>query len=294
MEFLGSELGTLARVVVALLIVLGLIALTIWLIRRFGPVTLTKTGVARGRQPRLALLESATVDARRRLVLIRRDNVEHLLLVGGPTDVVVEPNIVRAATMQTQPAPMPPAAREPIARAAGRPAMLDPLEEHESSLVPPPSPEPYTLTPEPAAELPPPPPPRPSPGPRPHRRRASIRNMPRWPSASKRRCAGRRRRGPCRRRPPPRIRPLPRPGSNRGRRSRGRRPWRLRHRERSSRGCRRRAHRHRRSPPRRRLRRPSRRSSATCSTISRRRWQICSAAATRNRTEPHPGGPISL
>ena len=169
MEFLGSELGTLARVVVALLVVLGLIALTFWLIRRFGPITFTKTGVARGRQPRLALLESATVDARRRLVLIRRDNVEHLLLVGGPTDVVVEPNIVRAAAAAgaVQQAPLP-APREPIARAAGRPAMLDPLDEHESSLVPPPSPEPHAPTPEPATELPPPPVPerKPAPAPR--------------------------------------------------------------------------------------------------------------------------------
>lgn len=170
MEFLGSELGTLARVVVALLVVLGLIALTFWLIRRFGPITLTKSGIARGRQPRLALLESATVDARRRLVLIRRDNVEHLLLVGGPTDVVVEPNIVRAAAAAgaVQQAPLP-APREPIARAAGRPAMLDPLDEHESSLVPPSSPEPHVPTPEPAAELPPPPPAperRPAPAPR--------------------------------------------------------------------------------------------------------------------------------
>ena len=198
MEFLGSELGTLARVVVALLIVLGLIALTIWLIRRFGPVTLTKTGVARGRQPRLALLKSATVDARRRLVLIRRDNVEHLLLVGGPTDVVVEPNIVRAATMQTQPAPMPPAAREPIARAAGRPAMLDPLEEHESSLVPPPSPEPYTLSPEPAAELPPPPPPEPRPAPAP-----APRIDPQYAEMAQRLEAALRR--------PPETRPVPPP-----------------------------------------------------------------------------------
>ncbi len=197
-EFLGSELGTLARVVVALLIVLGLIALTIWLIRRFGPITLTKTGVARGRQPRLALLESATVDARRRLVLIRRDNVEHLLLVGGPTDVVVEPNIVRAATMQPQPAPMPPAAREPIARAAGRPAMLDALEEHESSLVPPPSPEPYVLTPEPAAELPPPPPPAPEPRPAP-----APRIDPQYAEMAQRLEAALRR--------PPETRPVPPP-----------------------------------------------------------------------------------
>jgi len=163
MEFLGSELGTLARVVVAILIVIGLIALTIWLIRRFGPVTLSKSGVARGRQPRLALLESAAIDARRRLVLIRRDNVEHLLLVGGPTDVVVEPNIVRAATMQTQPTPMPGAAREPIARAAGRPATLEPLDEHEAPLVPPSSPDTQVPTPAPAAELPVSPPPAPEP-----------------------------------------------------------------------------------------------------------------------------------
>ena len=50
----------------------------------------------RGRQPRLAVIEYATVDARRRLLLVRRDNVEHLMMIGGPTDVVVEANIVRA------------------------------------------------------------------------------------------------------------------------------------------------------------------------------------------------------
>src|SRR6185312_10695134 len=42
------------------------------------------------------VIDAATVDGRRRLVLIRRDNIEHLLMIGGPTDVVVEPNIVRA------------------------------------------------------------------------------------------------------------------------------------------------------------------------------------------------------
>ena len=41
-------------------------------------------------------LEWAKVDNRRFLCLVRRDNVEHLLIIGGPTDVVVEANIVRA------------------------------------------------------------------------------------------------------------------------------------------------------------------------------------------------------
>jgi hypothetical protein len=46
--------------------------------------------------PRLAVIDAAAVDGRRRLVLVRRDNIEHLLMFGGPTDIVVEPNIVRA------------------------------------------------------------------------------------------------------------------------------------------------------------------------------------------------------
>jgi flagellar protein FliO/FliZ len=43
------------------------------------------------------VIDYASVDGRRRLILIRRDNVEHLVMIGGPTDVVVESNIVRAA-----------------------------------------------------------------------------------------------------------------------------------------------------------------------------------------------------
>lgn len=92
----GSEMPLAARFFIAFLVVLGLIGATAWLVRRFGANRLGGAG-ARGRQPRLAVIDAATVDGRRRLVLIRRDNVEHLLMIGGPTDVVVEPNIVRAA-----------------------------------------------------------------------------------------------------------------------------------------------------------------------------------------------------
>jgi hypothetical protein len=85
-----------ARFFIAFLVVLALIGVTAWLVRRFGGNRLGG-GTARGRQPRLAVIDAATVDGRRRLVLIRRDNIEHLLMIGGPTDLVVEPNIVRAA-----------------------------------------------------------------------------------------------------------------------------------------------------------------------------------------------------
>jgi flagellar protein FliO/FliZ len=80
----------------AFVIVLGLIGATAWAVRRFGAGRLGGGGL-RGRQPRLAVIDYASVDGRRRLLLIRRDNVEHLVMIGGPTDVVVESNIVRAA-----------------------------------------------------------------------------------------------------------------------------------------------------------------------------------------------------
>ena len=44
-------------------------------------------------EPRLAVMEQAYVDRTRRLVLIRRDDVEHLIMTGGPVDVVIETGI---------------------------------------------------------------------------------------------------------------------------------------------------------------------------------------------------------
>ncbi len=42
---------------------------------------------------RLEIIEHANVDGRRRLTLIRRDDVEHLIMTGGPVDVVIETGI---------------------------------------------------------------------------------------------------------------------------------------------------------------------------------------------------------
>jgi flagellar protein FliO/FliZ len=94
-DLFGAEMPLAVRFFLAFLIVLGLIGATAWAVRRFGAGRLGGANT-RGRQPRLAVIDHATVDGRRRLILVRRDNVEHLLMIGGPTDVVVEPNIVRA------------------------------------------------------------------------------------------------------------------------------------------------------------------------------------------------------
>jgi flagellar protein FliO/FliZ len=85
----------------AFVAVLALIFVVGWLVRRFAGNRLG-ANTNRGRMPRLAVIDAAAVDGRRRLVLVRRDNVEHLLMIGGPSDIVVEPNIVRATPGRDQ------------------------------------------------------------------------------------------------------------------------------------------------------------------------------------------------
>src|SRR6476469_569173 len=113
----GAEGSLIVRFVVAFVIVLALIGLTFWLIRRFGTARVG-TAAQRGRQPRLAVIDAASVDGRRRLVLIRRDNVDHLLMIGGPSDFVVEQNIVRAV-------PVNPPRDVPVPRADGARPLAD-------------------------------------------------------------------------------------------------------------------------------------------------------------------------
>jgi flagellar protein FliO/FliZ len=120
----------------AFVIVLGLIGATAWAVRRFGAGRLGGGGL-RGRQPRLAVIDYASVDGRRRLILVRRDNVEHLVMIGGPTDVVVEANIVRAAPAARDLAVPRPPALEPAPRAI-------PLPDNTSNGA-------WSLQPEPAA-----------------------------------------------------------------------------------------------------------------------------------------------
>src|SRR5258708_17020783 len=95
--------------------VLALIGLAAWLVRRFAGNRLG-ANTNRGRMPRLAVIDAAAVDNRRRLVLVRRDNVEHLLMIGGPTDIVVEPNIVPATSGRDQMSSRPARAAEPPPR----------------------------------------------------------------------------------------------------------------------------------------------------------------------------------
>jgi len=134
----------------AFVAVLALMLLAAWLIRRFANSRLG-TNTNRGRMPRLAVIDAAAVDGRRRLVLVRRDNIEHLLMIGGPTDIVVEANIVRAQARSEQFPQRPPAA-EPPPRIAPLPdaavwadgdgARIDAFDQHPKTQMPEPPPRP--------------------------------------------------------------------------------------------------------------------------------------------------------
>ncbi len=143
-------------ILVVAIALLGLVVVFWFIKARRGSVGAGTLGRGR-RDPRLAVLDTVAVDARRRLVLIKRDDVEHLLLIGGPSDVVVESRIgqgARAAppvvrpndTMPVRPAEpdddetatvrhapparpaAPPPAQPAMPTAAAGPAIADPAD----------------------------------------------------------------------------------------------------------------------------------------------------------------------
>jgi flagellar protein FliO/FliZ len=83
------------RFALALLFVLGLIGAVAWILRRFGVAG--RLGPVRGRDRRLQVIEATPLDARNRLVLLRRDQVEHLVIVGPAGHLLVESGIAAPA-----------------------------------------------------------------------------------------------------------------------------------------------------------------------------------------------------
>src|SRR5579871_389485 len=84
------QMGFLAACGIAALVVLAILYRLVFAHRLRVPG-------GRTRQPRLGLVDAFSLDGQRQLVLVRRDNVEHLVMIGGPNDVLVESQINRAA-----------------------------------------------------------------------------------------------------------------------------------------------------------------------------------------------------
>lgn len=112
MQFLTSLFGgsenTTFTALLALGIVLVLIVLGLWVLKVFFKAS---TNLGRGRNRRLSVVDSVTVDPKRQLLIVRRDNVEHVILTGGPQDLLVESGI----PVERQAPPV----RRPVPTAAG-------------------------------------------------------------------------------------------------------------------------------------------------------------------------------
>jgi len=94
-DWLSTQIGADAASVASYLVMAASLCVIAWIclafLRRLHRGNFIFPG--RKRNQRLSVRGAAAIDSRRRLVLVRRDDIEHLLLVGGPADVIVESNI---------------------------------------------------------------------------------------------------------------------------------------------------------------------------------------------------------
>lgn len=116
-------------VLVALAIIITLIIIrSLWRGMRGGVF------VAHGRERkrRLAVVDATAIDNRRRLVLVRRDDTEHLILIGGHNDVLVETGIVPGSKDEKLPATQPkrPSVAERPAPLPQAPRAAEPRQQH--------------------------------------------------------------------------------------------------------------------------------------------------------------------
>lgn len=110
-SILNGENGSAFQLVMITLALVVILVLLVWLFKRIAGTPARRA--SRNRVPRLSITDVTAVDDKRFLVLARRDNVEHLLLIGGSNDLVVETDIVRAQQGQQRgPQQGAPASRE--------------------------------------------------------------------------------------------------------------------------------------------------------------------------------------
>jgi flagellar protein FliO/FliZ len=96
-SFFATSSFALTAAAIALLAALALIA---FVFRSFSGRRLGLPKNGRARPARLGIVDSFDLDRKRQLVIVRRDNVEHLLMIGGPNDLVIESQFVRSESRE--------------------------------------------------------------------------------------------------------------------------------------------------------------------------------------------------
>jgi len=103
-----GEIGMPVWAAAGAVLVVAVLALLLWRFRIFSRSASGSDGRSAGpNRGRVEVLETTVLDAERRLVLIRCDKIEHLVMVGGPADIVVENDVRRVRGPEAGPARSP-------------------------------------------------------------------------------------------------------------------------------------------------------------------------------------------
>lgn len=97
-KILNSQFVMIGLAGLAFLIALWLV---IVIVRMLTGGRLRMSG-GRTRQARLGIVDAFDLDRQRQLIIVRRDNTEHLIMIGGPNDLVIESEIVRVEARENR------------------------------------------------------------------------------------------------------------------------------------------------------------------------------------------------
>ncbi|MGE3246644.1 MAG: hypothetical protein AB7F96_07745 [Beijerinckiaceae bacterium] len=164
MEFIKNlfgEGGSIVGMIGAAIAILFFLVVVYVLWKLFAGRKLRGPGRSRNRQPRLGYVDKEDLGRERQLVLVRRDNVEHLILIGGPNDVLIESGIVRS-TYGQETRPLREGGESEVTS-----AIMEPPPGRPVMPAPPAAPEPVPAAPPAAPAAPPAAPPAPAPRPAP-------------------------------------------------------------------------------------------------------------------------------
>jgi len=115
------SIADIARMFFALAVTLGLMGLCLVALRRFGPETLRRLQGAPADR-RLAVVETLVLDPARRLVLVRIDDEERLILLGEGRLLSTHPAKPAAPSAPSPAKPRPTQSRGPKAKPVQEPA----------------------------------------------------------------------------------------------------------------------------------------------------------------------------
>lgn len=87
------ELAALARTLGSLAVILGLLAAALWVVRRYDIALPGRVGAGTASGRRVAVIERLQLDAKRSVVLLRRDDREHLFVLLPERVEVIETDI---------------------------------------------------------------------------------------------------------------------------------------------------------------------------------------------------------